>query len=58
MAKDKTGAKFLALRKSGFRGPIDSKGNAVMSRTDGKGRPLPLFGGGSGHGTRDDKRRK
>ena len=49
--------KFFALRKSGWRGGIDHRGNAVMSRTDGKGNPLPLFKGGSGHGTKDDKRR-
>jgi hypothetical protein len=54
MSKD---SKFTALRKSGFTGPIDSRGNAVMSRTDGKGKPLPLFKGGSGHGTKDDKRK-
>jgi hypothetical protein len=53
-ASDKT----AALRKSGFTGPIDHKGNAVMSRTDGRGKPLPLFKGGSGHGTPDDKRRR
>jgi hypothetical protein len=35
--------KFLALRKSGFKGPIDWNGNAVMSRTDNKGNPEPLF---------------
>jgi hypothetical protein len=39
--------KFLALRKSGFKGPIDRNGNAVMSRTDNKGNPKPLFGKGS-----------
>jgi len=54
---DKATAKFFALRKSGFTGPIDHKGNAVMSRTDGKGKPLGLFKGGSGHGTKDDKRK-
>ena len=49
MGKDKQAEeKFFALRKSGFRGPIDHKGNAVMSRTDNRGRPLPLFKGGSG----------
>jgi hypothetical protein len=54
MSKESS-AKFLALRESGWKGPIDHKGNAVMSRTDGKGTPLPLFKGGSGHGTKDDK---
>jgi hypothetical protein len=58
MAKnDDADAKLIALRKAGFTGPIDRHGNAVMSRTDNRGRPLPLFKGGSGHGTRDDKRR-
>jgi hypothetical protein len=57
-SKDKTAAKVEALRRSGFKGPIDHKGNAVMSRTDNCGRPLPLFKGGSGHGTEDDKRRR
>jgi hypothetical protein len=50
--------RFLALRKSRFTGPIDSNGNPVMTRTDSKGTPLPLFRGGSGHGTKDDKRGK
>ena len=54
MGKDKS-EKFFALRKSGFKGPIDRNGNAVMSRTDGKGNPLSLFEGGTGHGTPDDK---
>lgn len=49
--------KFRALRKSGFKGPIDRNGNAVMSRTDRRGRPLDLFKGGSGHRTKDDKRK-
>ena len=57
MSKESS-AKFLALRESGWKGPIDHKGNAVMSRTDNCGRPLPLFKGGSGHGTEDDKRRR
>jgi hypothetical protein len=56
MSKD-ADSKFFALRKSGFTGPIDHKGNAVMSRTGSKGRPLPLHKGGSGHGTKDDKRK-
>lgn len=47
---DKAAEKFFALRKSGFKGPIDRNGNAVMSRTDNKGKPLPLFKGGSGRG--------
>lgn len=49
--------KTADLRRSGFTGPVDSKGNAVMSRTDGKGKPLPLFEGGTGHGTKDDNGR-
>lgn len=49
--------KVTALRKSGFTGPINQRGDPVMSRTDGRGRPLPLFKGGSGHGTPDDKRK-
>jgi hypothetical protein len=53
-----TDAKFFTLRESGWKGPIDHKGNAVMSRTDSKGNPLPLFKGGSGHGTADDKRHR
>ena len=53
----KSDEKFLALRKSGFRGPVDRNGNAVMSRTDRKGGPLDLFKGGSGHRTPDDKRK-
>lgn len=45
------------LRGKGFRGPIDQNGRAVMSRTDRRGRPLDLFKGGTGHGTKDDRRR-
>jgi hypothetical protein len=56
MSKDAS-AKFFALRESGWKGPIDHKGNAVMTRTDSKGNPLPLFKGGTGHGTKDDKRK-
>jgi hypothetical protein len=44
------------LRESGFEGPVDAKGDAVMSRTDNGGRPLPLFEGGTGHGTADESR--
>ena len=44
------------LRKSGWDGPVDRDGNAVMSRTDGSGKSLPLFEGGTGHGTPDDSR--
>ena len=40
-AKDK---RFFDLRESGYKGPIDGDGRAVMTRTDGKGNPLPLFG--------------
>jgi hypothetical protein len=56
MADDKASEKLLALRESGFKGPIDKDGNAVMSRTDSKGNTLPLFKGGTGTGTADDKR--
>lgn len=38
--------RFFNLRESGWRGPIDRNGNAVMTRTDSKGKPLPLFGKG------------
>lgn len=44
------------LRDSGFEGPIDQDGNAVMSRTDSNGRPLGLFQGGTGTGTADETR--
>jgi hypothetical protein len=47
--------RFRALRQSGFTGPIDQDGRAVMSRTDNRGRPLDLFRGGTGHGTPDDR---
>ena len=42
MGKDK----FTELRDSGWKGPIDHNGNAVMAETDGKGNPKPLFGNG------------
>jgi hypothetical protein len=45
--------RFFDLRESGYDGPIDKDGRAVMSRTDSKGRSLPLFKGGSGTGTSD-----
>jgi hypothetical protein len=35
--------KFFALRKSGWKGPIDHKGNAVMTETDNKGNPKGLL---------------
>jgi hypothetical protein len=57
MSKESS-AKFFALRESGWKGPIDHNGNAVMTRTDSKGSPLPLFKGGTGHGTPDGKSRK
>lgn len=50
--------RFFDLRESGFRGPIDQDGNAVMSRTDSHGEPLPLFEGGTGTGTPDDRRKR
>jgi hypothetical protein len=43
-AKDK---RFFDLRESGYKGPIDQDGRAVMGRTDGKGNPRPLFGKGA-----------
>ena len=53
--------KYQALKKlrdSGYDGPVDRNGNAVASRTDSKGKPLPLFKGGTGHGTKDAERAK
>src|SRR6185437_13471490 len=47
--------RFFDLRESGYTGPIDADGNAVMSRTDGDGVPLPLLKGGTGIGTADDR---
>jgi hypothetical protein len=35
--------RFFNLRESGYTGPIDRNGRAVMSRTDGRGRPLDLI---------------
>jgi hypothetical protein len=58
MSSKDVDSKFLSLRKSGWKGGIDHNGNAVMSRTDKHGNPLPLFKGGTGHGTPDDKRGK
>jgi hypothetical protein len=43
-------ARFLALRKSGFKGPVDQKGDPVMTEIDKKGNPRPLFGKGGGKG--------
>jgi len=48
-------ARFFALRDSGWTGGIDRDGHAVMSRTDSRGRPLPLFRGGTGTGTPDER---
>jgi hypothetical protein len=48
MSNKDADAKFLQLRKSGWKGPIDHKGNAVMTRTDSKGRPVPLFSNPNG----------
>jgi hypothetical protein len=48
--------RFFDLRESGFKGPIDRDGNAVMSRTDNRGEPLELFKGGTGTGTPDEDR--
>jgi hypothetical protein len=50
--------RFRALRQSGFTGPIDRDGRAVMSRTDNRGRPLDLFRGGTGTGTPDDREQR
>lgn len=44
------------LRAKGWRGGINRDGDAVMSRTDKHGNPLPLSEGGSGHGTPDEDR--
>jgi len=49
-------SKLEDLRGSGFQGPVDRDGNAVMSRTDASGTPLFLFEGGTGHGTPDEAR--
>lgn len=46
------------LRAKGWRGGINRDGDAVMSRTDNKGNPLPLFEGGTGTGTPDEDRAK
>jgi hypothetical protein len=46
--------RFFDLRESGWTGGIDQDGQAVMTRTDNGGNPLPLFEGGSGYGTPDD----
>lgn len=64
MANDKdpwgreyTGAEqsLTEIRESGFRGPVDRNGEAVMSRTDPRdGQALDLTARGSGgHGTPD-----
>ena len=34
--------RFFRLRESGWTGPIDQDGRAVMTRTDSKGRPLRM----------------
>jgi hypothetical protein len=39
-----TDRRFFDLRESGFKGPIDQDGRAVMTETDRRGSPLPLFG--------------
>ena len=38
----KADKKFFALRKSGFKGPIDQDGNPVMTEVDKNGNPVPL----------------
>jgi hypothetical protein len=46
---DRATEKFFALRKSGFKGPIDHKGDPVMTEIDKHGNPKPMFGkGGKG----------
>ena len=44
------------IRESGFTGPVSRDNEALMSRTDKHGEPLPLFEGGTGHGTPDEDR--
>ena len=44
------------IRESGFNGPVSGDNEALMSRTDKHGEPLPLFEGGTGHGTPDEDR--
>ena len=39
------------IRESGFNGPVSGDNEALMSRTDKHGQPLPLFEGGTGRGT-------
>lgn len=50
--------RLRALRESGWRGPVDQDGRAVMTRTNKWGRPLELFEGGTGTRTPDDPRMK
>jgi hypothetical protein len=52
----KAAERLIELRESGWGGPVDKDGSAVMSRTDRHGKSLPLFKGGTGHGTPDEKR--
>lgn len=44
------------IRESGFNGPVSRDNEALMSRTDGNGEPLPLLEGGAGTGTPDEDR--
>ena len=44
------------IRESGFSGPVSGDSEALMSRTDNRGRPLPMFEGGTGRGTPDEGR--
>lgn len=55
-SKDAAAERLADLRESGWDGPVDRDGNAVMSRTSPDGKPLPLFEGGDGRGTPDDRR--
>lgn len=44
------------IREPGFNGPVSRDNEALMSRTNSKGEPLPLLEGGTGHGTPDEDR--
>jgi len=55
-SRDDAADRLTELRESGWTGGIDRDGHAVASRTDNRGNPLPLFEGGTGHGTPDEAR--
>lgn len=44
------------IRESGFNGPVTRDNEALMSRSDKHGEPLPPFEGGTGRGTPDEDR--